>query len=370
MSLRKKVSVSAFALIAASTTASADTPKVVTDIAPIHSLVAQVMQGVGTPELLINAGTSPHDFALRPSQARALSDADLVFWIGEALTPSLEQPLENLAANAHVIELTSVSGTQVYEFREEVVFGGHDDHAGHEKHDDHSDHADHDDHDDHADHDDHHKHDEHADHDDHDKHDEHEHGEHAEEHDGHDDHAGGHGGDHHGHDHSGVDPHAWLSPANARVWLGAIAEELSEQDPENAALYSANAEDGAAALDALDAELKGVLAASAATPVLVFHDAYQYFDRHYDLNIIGAISLGDTSDPGAARIAELKEAVAEQGVTCVYSEPQLNPNLIKAVTEGVGVNVAELDPLGAILDPGPGLYVQMMRNMAGAMAGC
>ncbi|MEH6751384.1 MAG: zinc ABC transporter substrate-binding protein, partial [Paracoccaceae bacterium] len=280
-----------------STAALAEVPQVATDIAPVHSLVAQVMGDLGAPALIVRPGASPHGYAMRPSEAQALEQADLVVWIGEGLTPWLEGPVETLGEGAAVLELMSVEGTILHDYREGATFAAHD-HGEHEGHD----------HDAAKGHD--HDHD-HA----HDK---------AEAHDHDHDHdtAESHAGDHAGHDHSGADAHAWLDPANGRVWLGAIAAELSRLDPENAAAYAANAAEGQAELTALEAELTKLLAPMAETEFVVFHDAYQYFERRFGLAAAGAISFSDASAPSAGRIAELREAVADLGAACVFAEPQ------------------------------------------------
>jgi hypothetical protein len=77
--------------------ASAEAPKVVVDIAPVHSLVARVMEGVGVPSLIVTPGASPHQYQMRPSQAAALQDADIVVWMSESLTPWLEETVETLS---------------------------------------------------------------------------------------------------------------------------------------------------------------------------------------------------------------------------------------------------------------------------------
>jgi len=237
--------------------AFADAPKVVTDIAPVHSLVAQVMEGVGTPQLLIEASASPHSYSLRPSQATALGSADAVFWVGHELTPWLEKSIDTLANNAQVVSLLNAPETMTLEVREsEEDHHGHEDeeHDDHKEHDDHEEHAEHeeDGHDDHKEHDDHEEHAEHEE----DGHDDHEeHAEHEEE--GHD--------DHHGHAHEGTDPHAWLDPLNGIVWLNAIATELSKIDPENAETYQANAEKRAAALQSQVSEIKAASPAISAS---------------------------------------------------------------------------------------------------------
>ncbi len=306
--------------------ALAETPKVATDITPVHSLVAQVMEGVGAPALMIAPGASPHGYAMRPSEASALEAADLVFWMGEGLTPWLEGSIAALAGDAHVIALLGAGETRVLPFREGLAFDEHD-----EQDDDHG-------HDDHG-------------HDDH----------------GHDDH--GHEGHDHDHAHDGADPHAWLDPANARVWLGVIAEELAEHDPENEALYKANAAAAQAEIAALEADIAEQTAPLRDVPFLVFHDAYQYFETRFDIAAAGAIALGDAADPGPARVAALRDMAKERDIACVFSEPQFDPKLVRAVF-GDRIGHGVLDPLASDVVPGPALYPELLRGMARAMTEC
>ena len=310
--------------------ALAETPKVATDITPVHSLVAQVMEGAGAPALLIAPGASPHGYAMRPSEASALEAADLVFWMGEGLTPWLEGSIASLAGDAHVIALLGAAETRVLPFREGIAFDEHD-----EQDDGHDDHG----HDDHG-------------HDDHDDHDDH----------GHDNHD-------HGHAHDGADPHAWLDPANARVWLGVIAEELAEHDPENAALYKANSAAAQAEIAALEAGIAKQIAPLRDVPFLVFHDAYQYFETRFDIAAAGAIALGDAADPGPARVAALRDMAKERDIACVFSEPQFDPKLVRTVF-GDSIGHGVLDPLASDIVPGPALYSEILRGMARAMTEC
>lgn len=359
------------ALLLTTTAANADVPNVVTDIPAVHSLVSQVMGDLGTPELLMKQGASPHGYSMRPSEARALQNADLVVWIGEDLTPWLESSVETLAGDAESLELLHAHGAEVLNFRETPVFAedGHDDH--HDDHDDHDDHKDehHDDHDDHGHedkaHDDHDDHD--HDHDDHDEakdehHDEDGHDDHAEE-EGHDDHHD------HAHDHDGADPHAWLNPHNAATWVGEIAEHLSEIDPANAATYEANAAAAAEELEALEGALKQQLAPYADAKFIVFHDAYQYFETATGLQATGALQVSDATPPSAARLAEIQAEIQEHNITCVFSEPQFSDALVKSVTNGQ-VSSTSLDPLGVDLDLGAGLYTVLLQNIADSIEGC
>ena len=313
-------------------------PKGGAGITPVQGAVARVMQGLGAPALVVPPGASPHGYAMRPSEAQALDQADLVFWMGEALTPWLEGPLEELAGDAHRVELLAAEGTEVLAFREGARFEAH----GHDE--DHGDHEDHDDHGDHA------GHENHADHD-------------SREDDG--DHA-----DAHGHSHAGADPHAWLLPANAQAWLDVIAAELAEHDPDNAAAYKANAEAGKQEIADAAASISASLEPFRAKQFIVFHDAYQYFERGFGLNAAGAISLGDAVKPSPARIAEVGGVVADLKVSCVFSEPQFNPGVVATVLDGTGAGTALLDPLGAKLEPGPQFYPALLRDIGSAIAGC
>lgn len=309
--------------------AMADVPSVAADIAPVHSLVARVMDGVGTPGLVIPPGASPHEHSLRPSEAAALEEADIVFWVGEDLTPWLADAIETLADDASVTALLEADDTVRLDFREDAMFEAHE-------HGDADDHG----HDDHA-------------------HDDHEHDDNA-----HDDHG------HDGHAHGEYDPHAWLSPDNAAAWLNLIAARLSAADPDNAGTYFANAAAGREEIESLKGEITDTLEPVRGNRFLVFHDAYQYFETAFDFPAAGAISLSDASDPSPARIAEIRNRLSEQGVDCVLAEPQFNAGLVTTVTDGTEVATAVIDPLGSDLEPGIGMYPQLLRNLAGTLADC
>ncbi len=336
--------------------ALAEAPRVAVDIAPVHSLVARVMEGVGVPELIVAPGASPHEYNLRPSEAAAVQDADVVFWIGPGLTPWLGDAIGNLADGANVVALMEAEGTTKLETRKTALFEAHD-HGDHDEHEEHG-HDEHE-HDEHG-HDAHEA--EHAD----EGHEDHEHEDHA-EHEGHDEHAAN---THEGHDHGAHDPHAWLSPDNGAVWLNAIAAQLSAADPENAGAYYANAAAAREDLGTLRDEINGILDPVRERNFIVFHDAYQYFETAFDLTASGAVSISDASDPSPARISEIRKRVAEQNVSCVMSEPQFDPGIVAAVMEGSTAQTGVLDPLGSDLDPGPQLYGQLLRNLANGLADC
>ncbi|WP_421726750.1 metal ABC transporter solute-binding protein, Zn/Mn family [Bauldia sp.] len=378
------------------------------------------MAGVGEPQLIVEGSGSPHTYSLKPSQAAALQEADLVFWVGRDLEPFLEKPIETIGENATIVGLLDAEGLKVLSFREGASFephdhahaDEHDDHAHADEHDDHAhadehdDHAHADEHDDHAhadEHDDHahaDEHDDHAhadEHDDHahaDEHDDHAHADehddhaHADEHDDHahadehDDHAHADEHDHasevaevhddhdHHHDHGAFDPHVWLDPVNAKALVSAIEDALSQVDPENATAYSENADQLRQRLDALVAEVDDIVAPVKDQSFVPFHDAYLYFEDRFGVRAAGAITVSPEVVPGAARVGEIKDRIVDLEVTCVFAEPQFTPSLVATVTEGTGADTGVLDPLGTGLDDGPDLYFSLIRAMAESMRDC
>jgi zinc transport system substrate-binding protein len=354
----------------------ADGPNVVTTIKPVHSIAAAVMEGVGTPHILIDGAASPHGFALKPSQAFLLEGADVVFWVGPELTSSLEKPISSMADKAARVELLDVEGIEQLKWREGDQFDSHD-HGDHDDHG-HDDHADHG-HDDHA-HDDHdhdhdeHEHEEHAAHDDHghdhdhDKEHAHDHDEHAheEEHAEYDDH-----GHDHGHDHAGGnDPHIWLNPENGIAIANAMATTLSEVDPANTETYKANAKAFAEKISGLKAEISAKLEPVKGQKFIVFHDAYHHFEHHYGIEASGAITVTPEALASAEQVADIQSRVRDQNVVCVFQEPQFDSKLVNVVIEGSDAKVGVLDPLGTELANGRDLYPALLTSLADSLADC
>jgi zinc transport system substrate-binding protein len=345
-------------------------PNVATDITPVHSLVSQVMAGVGTPDLLIQSGASPHNYSLSPSEAEALQEADLVFWIGEGLTPWLERSLDNLSPTSTKIELLEAQGTTTYAFREGATFGAHEDEDdGHEDeaHEDeaHEDEAHEDEaHEDEAHEDEAHEDEAHED----EAHEDEAHEDEAHEDEAHEDEA--HEDEHH-HDHSGVDPHAWLDPANGKVWLDVIASALAEKDPENASQYLENAAISKAKIDTATLSIENTIAQLQDKQFIVFHDAYQYFEKRFGIMAAGSISISDASKPSPGRIAEIRQLVEDLSVSCVFTEPQYNPGIVNAVFGDTGVNTSGvIDPLGSGLVTGTNLYSNLLIEIAKGLQSC
>ena len=288
--------------LAAASPALAEVPQVVTDIPPVHALVAQVMGDLGTPELLLAKGADEHDFQLKPSQAGAVADAGLVVWIGPELTPWLDSAMEARPEGAAALALLDAEGTMRREYE-----GGHAE-EGHEEE---------------------------------------------------------------GHDHGAEDPHAWLDPGNAMVWLGLIAGELARLDPKNAATYQANAVAAGEGIAALEGEVAAILAPVKGKPLVTYHDAFGYFGDHFGLTLAGSIALGDAAAPGAARLVELRGEMEAGGVVCLFPEVQHDPALAEQLVEGTGVKLGgALDPVGSSLEPGPGAYGALLTGLAREIADC
>ena len=300
--------------------------KVVASIKPIHSLASYLMNGVGKPDLIVDGYASPHGFAMKPSHAKMLQNADLIFWVGEDLENFLEKPLKSIANKAEKIELMEIKRLTKLEFRERNIFDKHDDHKEHGHKDD--------------------KHDDHK-----------EHGHKDDKHDG-----------HHGHGHGEHDPHIWLDPMNAKVILSEMAEHLIENDQENASKYKANLKKAHKDLDKLTKKVKSQLNKDFKS--IVFHDAYQYFEKRFDVNVLGAFTVNTDVLPGAEQLAEIREVIEHEKVSCVFSEPQFNPDIIKAVAKDTNIKTGVIDPLGATLNPGKTLYFDLISNMSKSFKGC
>ena len=340
--------------------ANAET-KVVASIKPIHSLASYLMDGISKPGLIVDGYASPHGFAMKPSHAKMLQEADLIFWVGEDLESFLEKPLKSIAKKAEKIELMEIKGLNKLKFRERNIFEEHDDH-GH-KEDDHDDHAKKED--DHG-HDDEHKEDSHDDHghdDEHKKdgHDDHGHDDEHKE-DGHDAHG------HEGHAHGEYDPHIWLDPQNAKIILNEMAEHLIENDQKNTSVYKANLNKALKGIDKLLKDVKSEL--NKEFKSIVFHDGYQYFEKRFNVNVLGAFTVNTDVLPGAEQLSEIREIIEHDKVSCIFSEPQFNPDIINVVAKDMDIRTGILDPLGATLNPGKDLYFDLIRNMSKSFKGC
>jgi zinc transport system substrate-binding protein len=285
-------------------------PNVVATVKPIHSLVAGVMAGIAAPVLLIKGATSPHRYALRPSAARALGRADIVFRVGGGLENFLARPLAVLASKARVATLRSAPGMRLLAGRKAGLW------------------------------EDAHHRDEVA------------------------------AGDPAAPDEAMLDPHIWLDPRNARAMVAMIAATLAGADPDNAGRYAANTAALTRRIDDLDAELRTALAPLRGRRYIVLHDAYHYLEARYGLTPAGAITVSPDRPPGARRVREIRRRIVADKAVCVFAEPQFAPAIVRTVSAGTPARTGVLDPLGAALPAGPGAYFALMRGLAAALRRC
>ncbi len=314
---------------------------VVTTIKPLHSLVSSVMKGIGEPSLIIEGTNNPHTFVFKPSHAKMIEEADIIFWIGEDLEAFMEKPLDSLAEESQVISFMALSSIEKLKFREKNIFNDHDGHEDeHEGHEDEDDHG--------------HKDDDHDD-----------------DHDGHEDEHEGHDDDHndaHAHAHGEFDAHIWLDPVNAKKMVLEIAHELSDLDPNNKVKYEDNANATIKSLDELVDSNKKIL--SKDISYVVFHDAYQYFENRFGVIPAGALTLNPDVLPGAKQIADIQDVINDKGIKCIFSEPQYNPKIIETIGNDMKISTGVMDPLGAYIDAGPSMYSDLINGIANSIKDC
>jgi zinc transport system substrate-binding protein len=289
-------------------------PKVVVTIKPIHSLVTRLMQGVGTPALIVEGAASPHTFALKPSGARAIGAAEVFIRVAPSVEPFTEKIIRTLPESVRVVTLIDAPGVRLLPLRDSGTFEEHDHRA-----------------------------------------------------EGEEDAAPRYGD---APRRGNVDGHIWLDPDNAKAIVAHLAEVLSVRAPEHADRIKANARELEAELDALTAELEAETAPLRDKPFILFHDASQYFERRFGLDAAGAITVSPEVPPGARRISELRAKIRSFDAMCVFAEPSFQPNLVAALTESTGARAGTLDAEGASLEPGAGLYFALLRNLAGALSSC
>ena len=285
-------------------------PKVVASVVPVHSIVAAVMGDRGTPDLLLKGSMSEHRAVFTPSQIAALGDADLVFIVGRGLEAKLAQISGTDAVNGKsFIELSNAPGIVTRPIREGGAWEP-------------------------------------------------------------DAHAHDHGDAHAADGVLAFDPHVWLDPENAKAMAREVAAELAKADPANAGAYATNEKAFEAEVDKTAAAVAAELAPVKDRPFIVFHDAFQYFEKRFGLAGAGAISDVSAQPPSAERLTEVRGKIASAHAACVFREPQFDDRLVQTVIEGTGAREGVLDPLGADLEPGPGAYPQLLRNLAAALKDC
>jgi zinc transport system substrate-binding protein len=287
-------------------------PRVIASIVPVHSIVALVMGEVGTPELLFSGRNSEHTATLSPQQLSGLGKADVVFMIGSGLEHKLVQISGSEAVGGKTFTaLSEAAGIKTLPVRQGGTFEIHE----HEEQE-------------------------------------------GEEHDDHDEAI------------LKFDPHVWLDPENAKAMTNAVAADLSRIDPGNAKSYEANAAATLTSLDQLTAEISADTKPLQSKPFVVFHDAYQYFEKRFGLAAVGSISDVSASAPSAKRLNEIRRKLEETKAICVFREPQFDAKYVTVVLEGSKAKEGVLDPIGSELTPGPHAYAELLKNLAKSARAC
>ncbi|MBX9926631.1 MAG: zinc ABC transporter substrate-binding protein [Hyphomicrobiaceae bacterium] len=283
---------------------------VVVSSKPVHSLTAAVMEGIGQPRLIVDGNASPHTFTLKPSAAKAISTADVFVRISESIEPFTGKIIKTLPKSVTVMTLAETPGLELLQRRKGGSFEG-DGHKGHD-----------------------------------------------------------HDHDHDHNDKGGTDGHVWLDPVNARKMLSAITAELSRKAPQHRERFEANAKATEAKIAAVADEIAARMKPLAGRPFVLFHDATQYFERRFGLAAAGSITVSPDVQPSAKRLNAVRSKIKSTAATCVFREPGYQEKLVAAVTEGTDAKAGLLDPEAINLEPGPGLYVELLKQLAAGFSEC
>ena len=295
-----------------------ETTGVISTIQPINSLVSAVIGNTGKSITIIPSEQSPHDFKLKPSDVKVLQNGNIIFYVSNHLESSVTKVFKNLPKNIKLINLMEESGINHLAIR---------DNAAWERHDHHGD-----------------------DHDDHDKH--------GKKHDDHDDHE------------KEDDVHIWLSPDNAIKIVQKVNKVLSLYFPENSKIYNDNTTKFIDKIRNLKIELIKELSPIKNKPYIVFHDAYQYFEKTFELNAVGSIALEGDIASSPKQISFIKDKIIKSKASCVFQEPQFDSKLVKIVLEGTNAKTGTLDPHGVNITGNKDFYLQLLKNMAKSLKEC
>lgn len=307
----------------------ADAPlSVVVTIKPIHALTAAVLGDLGKAELLLDGAASPHTYALKPSQVRQLNKADAVVMVSTALETFMAKVISSLPRAVTVVKIDQADGLERLPIREGGLFEEHDHASGGAKHG---------------------------------------HG-HAHRHEGKSRTPTGDRG--HRDSDEAIDAHLWLDPQNAKTIVAHITTSLAKLRPAFRPALEKNAAAVTARLDALQDTIARDLQSVQSKPFIVFHDAYQYFERRFGVLAAGSITLNPDVQPGARRLKELRGRLQVGGAVCVFAEPQFEPKIVETLIQGTKIRRGVLDPIGISITPGPDAYETLLVNMARAMRAC
>lgn len=288
--------------------------RVVTTLYPYASIVEAIGGEHVAVTHLLPAGASPHTFEPRPSQIRDVARAHLIVSNGAQLDHWIAPLIE--AGNPGAERLVLAEGVALLPWTGPTGAGEPHHGPGHEPDHDH-------------------------------------HGHHADD----------------GHGHGAFDPHIWLDPILVRdVLAPRIAEALARLAPDRRADFEENLALFQQELDALDADIRRMLASVDRRRFISHHSAWRYFAARYGLEEAASISPSPGQEPSAQWLAQLTALSRELGVTTVLAEPQLNPQAAQIIAEEIGGQVLLLDPLGGPSLPGRSTYTELLRFNARMLA--
>ncbi|QFS86685.1 MULTISPECIES: zinc ABC transporter substrate-binding protein [unclassified Marinobacter] len=304
------------ALVASAPVAAAN---IVTSIKPLELIVKAVAGDEAKVTTLVPAGSSPHNYTMKPSQRRALEQSDVIFWVG----PEMETFLNRL-----------LSGREFQDRAMAFMEGPETDNE-----EDHHDH-----------HDDHHGH--------HDHHDDHGHREDAHAH-------------HHHHDHGdGEDPHIWIDPALALEMAKDVRTRLATLDGMNADQLDANLARFEESLAKAEQDIRARLSGAQNISLFAYHDAFTRYAEHYGLTLDGVLTLNPELSPGARHIAEVQRKLQQANQPCLLTEPQFNRQWWRSITEGLDVTFSTWDPLATDIESNAEGYINFQYSIADAVTNC
>jgi zinc transport system substrate-binding protein len=287
--------------------------EILSSIEPVRGLVSAIT-GENNVGLIVTGSASPHGYDLKPSDAKKISHAEIIFLIDENFESFLKKPLGNISKNIAVVNLTDEAKIDLLPLRQGGLWEKHEHHEEAEEH-----------------------------------HDEHKHEEHAHE--------------------SGKDFHIWLDTNNARKMLKTITEKLSEKYPEKAAIYKNNHANYLKKLDELDKNITSKIK-NINGNYYVFHDAYQYFEKQFGISASGSITIDPENPVSAKRVSELREKINSSNIKCVFAEPQFEPKIIDTIIAGTAAKKGTLDPEGKNIANKNNSYIELLTKIAGNLEEC
>jgi len=328
MKIKNLIFVLTLLIFSTSSISASEKISIITSVKPLHSIVDAISTNSDQVELLVTTNQSPHDYQLKPSQLKAMQNANIIFYFDDNFETFMSSAFDILPPKVRKSSIIEKANLNLLQYRESGAWDKHL-HEGDDGHDDHDAHKD----------------------------------EHDDGHDDHDAHKDEHDDD--------VNLHVWLDPENAKSIVNYVVKELTFINPKNHEIYEENGKRYIEKLNNLDAELKISLSGLQDKPFIVFHDAYQYFERAFNLNAVGSISFrDDIHSVSPNRIKEIKDKIKTTNAECVFREPQFSDRLINTIAEKADIKVGTLDPLGASLQNDKGLYFTLMRELADNFKKC